>query len=187
MVIEVNKDIDRYKESVVLGLTARQLIYSIVSVVIGGGIVLLVYPYVGLTTSAYIAIPVVAPIALTGFYSYNGMTFMEMMKLKLHFSFGNKALTYVSTESADEIKKVQMAEEMAGKKKGFSFIGNDGKANMTDVNHKASGKSDKKNEPKPVQTVSKASARKSLLLMLVAVFGLIALFVTAAIILKMYM
>ena len=107
MVIEVNKDIDRYKESVVLGLTARQLIYSIVSVVIGGGIVLLVYPYVGLTTSAYIAIPVVAPIALTGFYSYNGMTFMEMMKLKLHFSFGNKALTYVSTESADEIKKVQ--------------------------------------------------------------------------------
>ena len=93
MVIEVNKDIDRYKESVVLGLTARQLIYSIVSVVIGGGIVLLVYPYVGLTVSAYIAIPVVAPIALTGFYSYNGMTFMQMMKLKLHFSFGNKALT----------------------------------------------------------------------------------------------
>lgn len=37
MVIEVNKDIDRYKESVVLGLTARQLIYSIVSVVIGDG------------------------------------------------------------------------------------------------------------------------------------------------------
>lgn len=106
MVIEVNKDIDRYKESVVLGLTARQLIYSIVSVVIGGGIVLLVYPYVGLTTSAYIAIPVVVPIALTGFYSYNGMTFVEMMKLRLRFSFGNKAFTYVSTESADEIKKV---------------------------------------------------------------------------------
>ncbi len=42
---------------------------------------LLTYPYVGLTTSAYIAIPVVAPIALTGFYSYNGMTFVEMMKL----------------------------------------------------------------------------------------------------------
>ena len=46
MVIEVNKDIDRYKESVVLGLTARQLIYSIISVLMGGGIVLLVYPYV---------------------------------------------------------------------------------------------------------------------------------------------
>ena len=115
MVIEINKDIDHYKESVVLGLTARQLIYSIISVVIGGWIVLLTYPYVGLTTSAYIAIPVVAPIALTGFYSYNGMTFIEMMKLKLHFSFGNKALSYISTESADEIRKVLMTEETGSK------------------------------------------------------------------------
>ena len=41
MVIEINKNIDNYKESVVMGLTARQLIYSILSVVIGGGIVLL--------------------------------------------------------------------------------------------------------------------------------------------------
>ena len=29
MVIEVNKDIDRYQESVAMGLTARQLIFSI--------------------------------------------------------------------------------------------------------------------------------------------------------------
>lgn len=59
MVIEVNKNIDNYKESVVLGLTARQLIFSIISLIVGGGIVLLTYPYVGLTTSAYIAIPVI--------------------------------------------------------------------------------------------------------------------------------
>jgi hypothetical protein len=98
-------------------------------VVVGGGIVILTYPYVGLTTSAYIAIPVVAPIALTGFYSYNGMTFVEMMKLKLHFAFGNRALTYVSTESAEEIKKVRLEEEAAGKKKRFikgKKIGKDG-------------------------------------------------------------
>ena len=40
MVIEVNKNIDNYKESVVLGLTARQLIFSIISLIVGGGIVL---------------------------------------------------------------------------------------------------------------------------------------------------
>ena len=50
MVIEVNKNIDNYKESVVLGLTGRQLIFSIISLIVGGGIVLLTYPYVGLTT-----------------------------------------------------------------------------------------------------------------------------------------
>lgn len=188
MVIEVNKDIDRYKESVVLGLTARQLIYSIISVVIGGGIVLFVYPYVGLTTSAYIAIPIVAPIALTGFYSYNGMTFMEMMKLKLHFSFGNKALTYISTESVDEIRKGQMEGEITGKKKGFftmrkktdSTVGNG-------ISDTVSGKETEKMQTKKNQTGSKSSARKSLMLMLFAVFGLVALFVAAAIIMKMYM
>ena len=41
MVIEINKDIDRYKESVVMGLTAKQLIFSVASVAAGGGIVLL--------------------------------------------------------------------------------------------------------------------------------------------------
>ena len=43
MVIEINKDIDRYKESVVMGLTAKQLIFSVASVAAGGGIVLLLY------------------------------------------------------------------------------------------------------------------------------------------------
>ena len=54
MVIEVNKDIDRYQESVAMGLTARQLIFSIASVVVGGSIVLLLYKYIGLTGSAYV-------------------------------------------------------------------------------------------------------------------------------------
>lgn len=80
MVIEINKDIDRYQESVAMGLTARQLIFSIASVVVGGGIVLLLYKYIGLTGSAYVAIPCVAPIALGGFYSFNGMNFYEYME-----------------------------------------------------------------------------------------------------------
>ena len=117
MIIEVNKDIDRYKETVVLGLTARQLIFSIASVAVGGGIVLLVYPYVGLTVSAYIAIPAVAPIALNGFYSYNGMTFMQMMKKKLHFAFAKKPVTYISTEGEAEVEAIRLAEATEDKKK----------------------------------------------------------------------
>ena len=120
MIIEVNKDIDRYKESVCLGLTARQLIFSIASLIAGGGIVLLLYRCVGLTISAYIAIPAVAPIALSGFCSYNGMTFMQMMKKKMHFAFGNKPLTYISTEGEQEIGKIR-AEEMAMDKKKKSI------------------------------------------------------------------
>lgn len=87
MVIEINKDIERYKESVVMGLTAKQLVYSVASVIAGGGIVLLLYPYIGMTPSVYVAIPVVAPIALGGFYTYNGMSFYEVMGRKFRMLF----------------------------------------------------------------------------------------------------
>ncbi len=118
MHIEVNRDIDKFKESIILGLSARQLIYSIIALAVGSGIVLLIYPYVGLTMAAYIAVPIVAPIALTGFYSYHGMTFIEMMKLKLHFSGKQKPLPYESTESEDEINTILAEEAAIEKKKG---------------------------------------------------------------------
>ncbi len=118
MHIEVNRDLDKFKESIVLGLSARQLIYSIIALALGSGIVLLVYPYVGLTISAYIAVPVVAPIALTGFYSYHGMTFIEMMKRKIHFSGKQPALKYESTEDISEVDEIRTAEAMEAKKKG---------------------------------------------------------------------
>ena len=110
--------IDRYQESVAMGLTARQLIFSIASVVVGGGIVLLLYKYIGLTGSAYVAIPCVAPIALGGFYSFNGMNFYEYMGKKLHFMFGNRALTYVSTEGEPAIKQLEAEQNEQVKKKG---------------------------------------------------------------------
>ena len=118
MVIEINKDIDRYQESVAMGLTAKQLIFSIASVIVGGGIVLLLYKYIGLTGSAYVAIPCVAPIALGGFYSFNGMNFYEYMGKKLHFMFGNRTLTYVSTEGELAVKEFEQGQTGQVKKKG---------------------------------------------------------------------
>lgn len=120
MVIEINKDIDRYKESVVMGLTAKQLLYSVASVAAGGGIVLLLYHYIGLTPSVYVAIPVVAPIALGGFYSFNGMGFYEVMGRKIRMLFVNHPLTYVSTEGEAGLKECQhteVAKNVTDKKK----------------------------------------------------------------------
>lgn len=117
MVIEINKDIDRYQESVAMGLTAKQLLFSAASVVVGGGMVLLLYKYIGLTGAAYVAIPCVAPIALGGFYSYNGMNFYEYMGKKIHFMFGNKALPYISTEGEPAIKAYEFEMNNTGKKK----------------------------------------------------------------------
>jgi len=116
LVIEINKDIDRYQETVALGLTAKQLLFSAASVVVGGGMVLLLYKYIGLTGAAYVAIPCVAPIALGGFYSFNGMSFYEYMGKKIHFMFHNKALTYVSTESESAIKDYEQSLNNTDKK-----------------------------------------------------------------------
>ncbi|BCJ96337.1 hypothetical protein acsn021_39060 [Anaerocolumna cellulosilytica] len=116
MIIEINKDIDRYQESIILGLSAKQLIFSALSILVGGGMVLLLYRYIGLTGAAYVAIPCVAPIALGGFYSYNGMDFYEYMSRKLHFMFGNKALTYGSTEGELVIKELRKEDSGVGQK-----------------------------------------------------------------------
>lgn len=111
MIIEINKDIDRYKETVIMGLTARQLIFSALSVVTGSGIVILLYPLIGLTPSVYVAVPAVAPIALGGFYSFNGMNFYEYMGRKLRMMFSNCPLCYRSTEGEKTIQEIYMEEE----------------------------------------------------------------------------
>lgn len=110
MNISINKDIEKYQETVVMGLTAKQLIFSVTAIVIGAGIVLGTYKYVGLTASAYIAIPVVAPIALNGFYDYQGMSFTEMLKRKLKCIFANPRLTYISEEGEPLIKELQLED-----------------------------------------------------------------------------
>lgn len=116
MQIEINEDIDKFQESVMLGLTAKQLVFSIMSVAVGGSIVLLTYRYIGLTGSAYVAIPAVAPIALTGFYSYHGMGFMEVMKKRLKFAFANRALLYHSTDNPNDMKKIRVEEQLRRKR-----------------------------------------------------------------------
>lgn len=119
MIIEINKDIDRYQESVVMGLTLKQLIYAALSLIAGAGIVLLLQKQIGLTLAAYVAVPVVAPLALQGFYQYNGMSFMEVMKRKLYFAFLNRPLVYVSEEREAVVracKVEEVTEEMQRKR-----------------------------------------------------------------------
>lgn len=141
MSVEINRDIDKFQESVVLGLTAKQLIASVLSVLVGGAIVLISYKKVGLTVSAYIAIPVVAPIALSGFYSFNGMSFMQMMKKRIHFMFKVKPLIYRSTENVSELKDVALEMEAEKKK---AEISTEGKSNKSESDKKNSFEKTKK-------------------------------------------
>ena len=99
-----------------MGLSAKQLAYSILALGSGCIIVFLLYEKIGLTFSCYVAVPIVAPIALCGFYSYNGMGFREVFTRYMRCIFRNKALVFQSggyREMVSEIKAKEEAEKRA--------------------------------------------------------------------------
>ena len=103
MEIELSEDLQHYKESIAMGLNAKQLIYSILSIGAGAGTVLLLYDKIGITASCYVATPIVTPLALTGFYNYNGLTFWQHMKKIIKFSFFNRPLVFYN-RAIEEMK-----------------------------------------------------------------------------------
>ena len=111
MIIEINKDIEKYQESVAMGLTAKQLVYSILALGSGCLIVFLLYEKIGLTFSCYVAVPVVAPIALCGFYSYNGMGFREVFTRYMRSIFRNKTLVFKSSGYREMVSEIRAREE----------------------------------------------------------------------------
>jgi len=120
LIIEINKDIEKYQESVAMGLTAKQLVYSILALGSGCLIVFLLYEKIGLTFSCYVAVPIVAPIALCGFYSYNGMGFREVFTRYMRSIFRNKTLVFQSSgyrEMVSEIRAKEEAEKRAAVRK----------------------------------------------------------------------
>ena len=103
-----------------MGLSAKQLAFSILALGSGCIIVFLLYEKIGLTFSCYVAVPIVAPIALCGFYSYNGMGFREVFIRYMRSIFRNKALVFQSSgyrETVLEIKEREEAEKRAAVRK----------------------------------------------------------------------
>lgn len=120
MIIEINKDIEKYQESVAMGLSAKQLVYSILALSSGCLVVFLLYEKIGLTFSCYVAVPIVAPIALCGFYSYNGMGFWEVFTRYMRSIFRNKELVFRSggyREMRAEIRAKEDTQKRAAARK----------------------------------------------------------------------
>ena len=82
MQIPVNKDLDSFKDDFFKGLTLKQTALSIISIAAGTGTFLLASYGLHLSQSVsfYLALPVVLPIAASGFLRIHGMTPLEYMK-----------------------------------------------------------------------------------------------------------
>ena len=73
MEIRINKEIKDYHESLFFGLSTRQFICSVAAVGAAVGIYFGLKNYIDKETVSWLCIVAAAPIAVTGFFKYNGM------------------------------------------------------------------------------------------------------------------
>ena len=116
MVIKINEDIENYKETVVMGLTKEQFLFSGAALLVGAGLILVLFKTVGIMASCYIATPVIIPIALMGYYQMNGMNFFQFFSRFIK-SLVAKTLKYSSTENEKEIMEITKTLEIAADSK----------------------------------------------------------------------
>ena len=74
MEIKIPKEVRQHKETIFFGLSARQFFCAVAAVGLAVGVYLGIGPVIGKETASWLCILAAAPVALAGFFNYNGMT-----------------------------------------------------------------------------------------------------------------
>lgn len=77
--MKIPKEVRKHKETIFFGLSLRQFLCAALSLVIAAGVFLLTRQFVGKETASWLCILVAAPVALAGFFSYNGLALEEFI------------------------------------------------------------------------------------------------------------
>ena len=77
MKIKINKEVRSHKETIFFGLSTRQFVCAVLAVGVAVGIYLGLGQLIGKETASWLCIVGAAPVAVTGFFSYNGMNFEQ--------------------------------------------------------------------------------------------------------------
>ena len=73
MEIKINREIRDYHESMFMGLSLRQTIFSVLAILVAVGLYFWLYPILGTETVSWVCMLGAAPFAVIGFVSYHGM------------------------------------------------------------------------------------------------------------------
>ena len=73
MEIKINREIRDYHESMFMGLSLRQTIFSVLAILVAVGLYFWLNPILGTETVSWVCILGAAPFAVIGFLSYHGM------------------------------------------------------------------------------------------------------------------
>lgn len=94
MEIKVNREIRQYTESLFLGLSLRQLIFSVLAIIVAVAVYFLLGSVVGVETRSWLCVLCAVPFAALGFVSYNGMTAEKLFMAIIKYLITPKALKY---------------------------------------------------------------------------------------------
>ena len=78
MEIKIPKEVRQHKETIFFGLSARQFFCAVAAVGLAVGVYLGLGPIIGKETASWLCILAAAPVALAGFFNYNGMTLEQI-------------------------------------------------------------------------------------------------------------
>ena len=79
MEIKIPKEVRQHKETIFFGLSVRQFFCSVIAVGIAVGVYLGLGPVIGKETASWLCILTAAPVALAGFFTYNGMNLEQFV------------------------------------------------------------------------------------------------------------
>lgn len=74
MEIKIPKEVRQHKESIFFGLSTRQFFCAVVAVGIAVAVYLGLSPAIGKENASWLCVLAAAPVAVAGFFSYNGLT-----------------------------------------------------------------------------------------------------------------
>ena len=79
MEVKIPKEVRQHKESVFFGLSARQFFCSALTVILAVVVYLTCYKTIGKETASWLCILIAVPVAVAGFFTYNGLSFEELI------------------------------------------------------------------------------------------------------------
>ena len=87
---DVPQDVTEYKEQFFFGMNSRQLICSVLMIVVAVVVFLVGSKFISTDILVYITIALVAPLAAVGFLKYNGMGFEKIAATVMDFYVSNQ-------------------------------------------------------------------------------------------------
>lgn len=77
--IKIPKEVRQHKETIFFGLSARQFVCTVLAVGVAVGVYFLLKNLIGQENASWACIVAAAPVAVTGFFHYNGLTFEQFL------------------------------------------------------------------------------------------------------------